>query len=192
MEIQHVNVKLLLQPDGQFDLDRLIPVFHSWIQGQIFDELLLDVADYQHVQAGPGVIVIGHHADYSVDYTDNRPGVRYNRKTPLEGTNQNRVAQAARAALSACRRLEQEPRLNGHLRFGGQEIEIFINDRLLAPNTPATDEALRPELKSFAEKLFPGTKVTFSRSEDPRRLYGVTIKADRPFPVEDLLHNLAS
>ena len=30
--------------------------------------------------AGPGVMLIGHQADYSVDNTDDRLGVRYNRK----------------------------------------------------------------------------------------------------------------
>ena len=43
------------------------------------------MADYRHVPEGPGVMLIGHQANYSVDNTDNRLGVRYNRKEPLEG-----------------------------------------------------------------------------------------------------------
>ena len=45
LELQHINVKLPLQ--HTFGLDPVIPIFHEWIQKQIFDELLLDVADYQ-------------------------------------------------------------------------------------------------------------------------------------------------
>jgi hypothetical protein len=38
----------------KIDLEAVIPVFHRWIQEQIFDELLLDVANYSHVPDGPG------------------------------------------------------------------------------------------------------------------------------------------
>src|SRR3989475_3625412 len=145
MQLQHVNVKLLVNKVEERDLEPLIPVFHSWIQGQGFGEisgeLLLDVADYRHVPEGPGVVLIGHEGNYSVDNTANRPGVRYNRKAALDGSNQDRLKQAVRAALTACQRLEAEPRLEGRLHFNGQEIEVFINDRLVTLNRDATREA---------------------------------------------------
>src|SRR5271170_6865298 len=100
MEIQHVNVKLFLGDAGKVDLEALVPVFHSWIQKQPAGELLLDVADYRHIRSGPGVILIGHEGNYSLDNTDGRLGVRYNRKAELEGTNQDRLAQATHAALA--------------------------------------------------------------------------------------------
>src|ERR1700682_1252685 len=145
MEMQHVNVKLLVRNPEEVDLEPLIPVFHGWIQNQIGEGLLLDIADYRHVHAGPGVVLIGHEGDYSVDNTDHRLGVRYNRKAPLDGSNRDRLAQAARAALLACQRLEQEPSLGGRIRFNGQGVEVFINDRLAAPNTEATHEATKAE-----------------------------------------------
>ena len=110
MQLQHVNVKLLVQNPEEANLEPLIPVFHSWIENQNGDELLIDVADYRHVPAGPGIVLIGHEGNYSVDNTDNRLGVRYNRKAAFDGGNQDRLAQAARAALTACQRLEEEPR----------------------------------------------------------------------------------
>src|SRR4029077_17750321 len=113
MQLQHVNVKLVVKDPEQADLEPLIPVFHSWIQEQVFEELLLDVADYRHVPAGPGVVLIGHQANYSVDHSDARLGVRYNRKALLNGDNQNALHQAMRASLIACQRLETEPRLEG-------------------------------------------------------------------------------
>jgi hypothetical protein len=180
-QLQHVNVKLLLQNHGEPDLEPLIPVFHQWIQDQPAGELLLDVADYRHVPAGPGVILIGFEGDYSVDHTDNRPGVRYNRKAALDGSNEDRLRQAARAALTACRRLETEPRLDGKIRFGGQEIEIFINDRLLAPNTDAIREAADPEFRA-------NYSVTYER--DRRKLFKVFLKSEQSFSVEDLMKSL--
>jgi hypothetical protein len=194
MELQHVNVKLFVQnPEGPqgIDLEPLIPVFQSWIQEQSNGELLLDVADYRHVDAGPGVVLIGHEGNYSVDNADNRPGVRYNRKAELSGSNQDRFEQAARAALSACRRLEAEPRLDGQLRFNGQEIDIFINDRLLAPNNDETREAVASDLRIFSKKLFGGEEYSVSYERDARKLLTASLKAGKPISVTDLLQRLA-
>ena len=191
MQLQHVNVKLLVQNPAEVDLEPLIPVFHGWIQDQIGEGLLLDVADYRHVDGGPGVVLIGHEGNYSVDNTDHRLGVRYNRKAVLEGSNQDRLKQAARAALTACQRLEADPRLGGRLRFNGQEIEVFINDRLVAPNCDTTREALDSDFQIFSQTLFRGREYSLSYGSDPRKLFAVTVKAAQPFPVADLLENLA-
>jgi hypothetical protein len=194
VELQHINVKLLVRNQESVDLDPLIPVFHSWIQGQICEELLLDVADYRHVQGGPGVLLIGHEADYSLDNTDNRLGVRYNRKAVLEGGNQERLAQAARAALKACQRLEEDSTLNEklNLSFNGQEIEIVVNDRGVAPNRQDIQAAAKPDFQAFADRLFGGSEHTLFFDSDPRRLLKVSLKASRAFAVQELLQNLVS
>ena len=137
------------------------------------------------------MVLIGHEGNYSVDNTDNRLGVRYNRKAALDGSNQDRLKQAARAALTACQRLEAEPRLGGKLRFNGQEIEVFINDRLLAPNSDATREAVTSDLQAFSQKLFRGREYSMSYGSDPRKLFAVSLKAAQPFSVADLLQRLA-
>ncbi len=192
MQLQHINAKLLVQGGEGFDLALLIPVFHNWIQNRVFDERLLDIADYRHVPDGPGIILIGLEADYSVDNTDGRLGVRYNRKASLEGSNHDRLKQAVRAALRACQRLEAEPSLTGQLRFNGQEVEIFINDRLLAPNHPATHAELAPEFKALGDALFGGAEYKLVPSNaDARRLFSVWLKCSQAFSVEDLLKNLS-
>ena len=194
MQLQHVNVKLLVNRLEEPDLEPLIPVFHSWIRdqglGEKSGELLLDVADYRHVPEGPGVVLIGHEANYSVDNTGNRPGVRYNRKAPLDGSNQDRLYQAARAALLACQRLESEPLLQGKLGFNGQEIELFFNDRMLAPNREGTRETVEPDLTAFLGRLFRGGEYSVSFVHEPRELFGVSVKSARTFAVASLLANL--
>ena len=190
MDLQHVNVKLLLKDPGVADLDPLIPVFHSWIQGQIFEERLLDIADYRHVHHGPGVVLIGLEGDYSVDNTDGRLGVRYNRKAALNGGNRDRLRQAARAALTACQRLESEASLGGRLRFNGQDVEISINDRLLAANSVDTRAAVEPEFRAFFGELFRGAEYSLSYEGDSRRLFAVSVRASRPFSVTELLEGL--
>ena len=192
MEIQHINVKLSLREPETLDLERLVPIFHAWIQSQAREEILIDVADYRHVPDGPGVMLIGHEANYSVDDTDHRRGVRYNRKAPVEGSTQDRLVQAARAALTACQTLESHPDLQSKLRFDGQEVEIVINDRLLAPNQAATRLALEPALQTFFRRLFASGEFSLSFANgDPRRLFGALAKSSRVFTTGELLQNLS-
>ena len=136
-------------------------------------------------------MLIGLQADYSVDNTDDRLGVRYNRKAGADGSNQDRLTQAARAALTSFQRLEADPRLGGKLRFNGQELEVFINDRILAPNNADTRRAADAEFQAFAKKLFQGSDYSLAYNSEPRRLFGATLRASRSFSVADLLKNLA-
>lgn len=190
MELQHINVKLLLEHPKDVDLELVIPLFHSWIQDQVCEELLLDVADYRHVKAGPGVVLIGHEADYSLDNTDDRLGLRYNRKATLEGSNQERLEQATRRALSALERLEAEPSLEGRVRFNRRDIEVFMNDRLLAHNREEGREQLERELRTFLARLLEGEQYSLSYGSDPRRLLGARISLGRDFSTTDLVQKL--
>ena len=192
MEFQHVNVKLFVKNAEQVNLEALVPVFHGWIQNQGSGELLLDVADYRHVPSGPGVVLIGHQGNYSLDNSGGRLGVRYNRKAPLEETNYDRLVQAAQAALAACQRLETEPSLAGTVQFNGREIEVFINDRLLAPNTPQTRAAADLEFRTFFSTLFGAVGYTISHPQDPRGLFSVHVRTSQAFDTTELLANLNS
>src|SRR5580698_6206639 len=168
--IQHVNLKIFVEDAGAFELADAIPVFHQWIRDSACPEMLIDVADYRHVAAGPGILLIGHEANCSVDNRENRLGLLYNRKAALDGTFQARLAQAHRTALEACDRLEQEAPFRGKLKFDRNALEVFINDRLLAPNNDETWQALRPEF----EKYFSGS--TIQREGEPRDLFRVVLR----------------
>ena len=192
MDLHHLNVKLYLEDSGRGDLAEVVPIFHRWIQEQNCEELLIDVTDYRHVFAGPGVVLIGHQADYSIDNCDGRLGIRYNRKAILEGRNEYRLRQAVRAALVACRRLETEQVLAGSVRFNGKDIDLSVNDRLLAANTEETFNLLKPELSGFFEKLFAGSAHSMRRNPDPRRLFSVEVSSVRPFGSEQLLANISA
>jgi hypothetical protein len=78
------------------------------------------------------------------------------------------------------------------LRFNGQDVEVFINDRLLAPNREESREKLKPEFQKFADRLFGAGRYSLSYNDDPRRLLTVFLKASQPIPVADLLDHLAS
>ena len=65
MESQRIQVKIYATESQ--DPERFIPVFHRFIRDSVFDELMIDVADYGHVKDGPGVVLIGHASDYFAD-----------------------------------------------------------------------------------------------------------------------------
>ena len=186
MNVQHINIKLFIENPDTVNLAAYSAVFNTWIQKHVLDELLIDVADYLHVQNGPGLLLIGHEADYSLDNRAGRLGLLYNRKKQLEGTTQEKLAQATRALLIAAQLLEKE---NG-LQFNAQEIQVLINDRLLAPNTMETFVKLEPELRTFFDKLYNGTEYEISYKTDPRERFTVEIRAVTHFDVETILNNI--
>jgi hypothetical protein len=187
IELQHINVKFFVNEPEKVDLEAVVPVFHQWIQGQIFDELLLDVANYSHVPEGPGVVLIGHEADYALDNSDGRLGVRYNRKAALAGSNGDRLVQATRSALNAFLRLEEDFKVY----FNKREVEIVVNDRLLAPNNEETAKLAQPELEEFFGQLFQGAAYAAKYRAEPRQLFGVAIIPEREFSLQELSANLS-
>ena len=167
--MDHVGVKIFAHSGSRVDWASLIPVFHRWIQEGTMPEILpVDVADYSHVPMGPGVLLIGHHATVSVDNRENRLGVLYLRKTVLEGSFAEKLRHSYEGAVAAARQLEREPELRG-LSFEDGSLEVFVNDRLLAPNTPETWAALQPDL----EQAFPESHLEWRDAE--RELFRVKI-----------------
>jgi hypothetical protein len=188
MNLQHINIKFYLENPETVNLAEYGPVFNSWIQGQRLEELLVDVADYLHVHHGPGIMLIGHEADYSLDHRAGRLGLLYNRKEQLNGTTLEKLAQAARAALTAAKILEQE---NG-LKFSGSEVQVIVNDRLLVPNTADSFEALEPDLQAFFTALYDGAEYELEHLVNPRERFTVNVKTGTSFDVETLLKNLSA
>jgi len=187
MNLQHINIKFYLENPETVNLADYGAVFNSWIQGQRLDELLIDVADYLHVHHGPGIMLIGHEADYSLDQRAGRLGLLYNRKEQLDGTNLQKLVQAAHAALTAAQMLEQE---NG-LKFIGSELQVIVNDRLLVPNTADSFEALKPDLQSFFTALYDGAGYGLEHLTNPRERFTVNVKTGTSFAVETLLKNIS-
>jgi hypothetical protein len=183
MELQHVNVKIPVEGPLPIDPERFIEVFHRWTAEQSREELLIDVADYRHVPDGPGVMLIGHEADYSMDHTDGVWGLLYNRKTAVEGDDRQRLLQALNAAAAACHALEEEFRASGPLEFSRQRLIVLINDRALAPNTPETMESGRADLESALRQFLGHDEYTINREPDPRRRFAVTVDCSAPFEL---------
>jgi hypothetical protein len=175
--VDHVNVKIFAREPVQIDVAEAIPVFHRWIQEAAPDDLLIDVADYRHVPAGPGVLLIGYEANYSLDFAFGQLGLLYNRKLPLEGGFEDKLRQAYGAAAWAANRLEEEAVFEGKLRFDTTRCEIVFNDRYLAPNTGQTWLAIRPGLTKFFDELFAGSSYSMEHVGSARERLRVEIGA---------------
>jgi len=170
-----------------------VPVFHSFIQAHaIPDHLLIDVADYQHVWHGPGILLAAHEGNFYSDQGEGRLGLMYQRKQPLPGMNhlRERLAHVFAAALRVCAKLEDEPAFAGRLKFRTDEVVLRFNDRLAAPNSPETYRLVEPEVRTFLEELYPGDEVHLEPRHAPLTLLEVRIKVSGSSPVKDLLERL--
>lgn len=188
MELQKINVKFFTEEKAPIPLPAFIDIFHSWIQAT--DGIYHDVADYSHMRAGPGIVLVAEDANLSVEETENRRGLLFSQKSRLSGSNQAKLRAVVRSALENCRRLEQEPALRGKLKFSPNEILMLVNDRLIAANTEESFQEIKPEIESVGRVLFGETGLRLNRDRDPRKRLNVRIKSSRPVELEGLLSNL--
>ena len=160
MELYRLGVKFFAEDPASVSLHDFIPIFHTWIQKQILGgHLLIDVHDYSHIHQGPGILLVSHEANLSIDAADGRPGLLYYRKQP--GTD---FATIVKSALQACRLLEGEASLKGRVRFRADELLVVANDRLNAPNDEQTFTQLQPIISSDLKRIFEGAEFELSRS----------------------------
>src|SRR5688572_15011917 len=159
MESQRIQVKIY--STGPQDPERFIPAFHRFIRDKVFDELMIDVADYGHVHSGPGVALIGHASDYFADQSEGRFGIVYTRKREAPPPA-DRLADALRRAFNGARLVEQEPGFED-VRFATNEILVRLQDRLHAPNDEAGFSKFVAELTPLAEKLYGASNATIEK-----------------------------
>src|SRR5262249_20296934 len=147
-------------------LEDFIPIFHSWIQKQnLTGHLLIDVHDYSHVHYGPGILLVAHEGNFSLDMGAGRPGLMYYRKTRVALSPTEHLTTILRPALQACRLLEKDVRM----RFKTGEFIVIANDRLNAPNDDHAFAELRPTLLSALKQVFEGAEFDLDRTSlDPK------------------------
>ena len=174
MDLQKLNVKFFVEPPDTVPLTEFIDVFHGWIQATDGD--YHDVADYSHMQDGPGIVLIANEANVSIDETGNRRGLLFSQKSRLSGSNQEKLRSVFRSALESCRKLEKEPALRGKLRFKPTEAVISVNDRLLGSNSEESFEEIKDDIDEFAKRLFGSADVSLERNSDPCQRLNVRLK----------------
>ena len=188
MDLQKLNVKFFVDPPDTVPLPEFIDVFHGWIQATDGD--YHDVADYSHMQGGPGIVLIANDANVSIDETGNRRGLLFSQKARLSGSNQEKLRSVFRSALENCRKLEEEPALRGQLRFAATEVLISLNDRLIGSNTEQSFDEIQGDIAAIASELFGAAAVSLERNRDPRQRFNVRLKTSAAVDLRKALENL--
>lgn len=181
MDIYKLGIKIYFANPQAIKARECVPVLHKLIQGQkIAGHLLIDAHDYAHVQNGPGILLVAHEGNFSIDDTDGRPGLVYYRKQPLDGDVSQRLEAILRTLLETARLLESEPSLKGWTTKR-DELVVFSNDRLLAPNTAEARAAFEPLVARFAAGAWPSADVRIENgSADPRERLAFAIRSSKP------------
>ena len=169
------------------ELRAFIEVFHRWIQHDKLDGVLIDVADYTHVHQGPGVMLVAHEGYWAMDETGGRVGMFYKRRRGEPEAATTALTSALRHALIAAKLAESDA---PGVAFATGEVVVGFEDRLNAPNAPATFEALRPELTALAERLF-GEGAAVEQVGDARAPFRAHLKGSSEAGLDALLSRLS-
>ena len=168
VELQKFGIKIFAKDAAGPGLEAFVPVFHRWIREHRVPGILVDVADYAHLPQSPGVVLVGHEADYYIDQMEGPLGLLYSRKLAQPGTLAERLRASLQVAREACAALQED--FEGRVTFDPGEALFLANDRLLAPNTDAAFAELRPDLEAVFGK---GLR---REAGDPRRRLAVRVK----------------
>ena len=187
MELHRLGVKLFVEDPSSVKIRDFIPIFHSWIQNQVVENhLLVDLHDYSHVHMGPGILLVAHEGNFSMDLGENRLGLFYYRKQPINGSLQERIKAIVRTTFQGCRLLEDEPELGG-MQFKTDELLVMANDRLHAPNTEETFQKIRPVLSQFLNQFLDGNDFTLTHRADPKERFTVAVRTPHSMGITALL-----
>ena len=170
MDLHKLGIKFFMTDPNAVPIQDFIPVFQKWIQGQVITgHLLVDVHNYSHIHNGPGVLLVAHEGNFSIDMADGRTGLLYFQKQP--------GVDAMKTALQACSLLENEPSFGGRVRFRKDELQVIANDRLLAPNDEKTFVELQPALSTALKGALGNADFKLSRvSNDPKERLTVQVR----------------
>ncbi len=167
---QRLKIRFGTSQAEPVDLDEVIPIFHSWIQEEKAPATMIDVADYKHVPAGPGVMLVGHADDLGLDngarIEEEQQGFYYVRK---HGRLEDELPLAERLqeiwllAIAAGRLLEAEPDLD--IAIDPCHIEVSLLDRLRYPHTAVNLNEAESEVCSFLSRSLVGFDFTLVRSD---------------------------
>ena len=152
--------------------------------------MLVDVHDYTHIHQGPGLLLVAHEGNFSLDWADNRPGLFYYRKHPLDGSLQSRLKRILRAALQGCQLLEENNSLGG-IQFNADEMLLVANDRLQAPSLEETFEQVKPALSEFLSQVFEGNDFALTPQLKSKERFAILVSNTSATPLTELLKRVS-
>lgn len=181
------QVKFFLDTSNPIDQALFTGVFQRWIQDNLLDELVIDVADYRHVFQGPGTVLIGHYSDYTIDNRDGRIGLLYTRKRQTTEDVAAQLRSSLQRNLKAAEFLEHEPAFKPALKFNISEIEVRFVDRLQFKNSVATFESVKDDVTAVLSEFYGAHPFQIEQvPSDPRDLFALKVTAQGAISLADL------
>jgi hypothetical protein len=191
MDLQRIHIKILTDAPATLNLEPFLAIFGRWRAEKNHPAGWVDLADYAHVPRGAGIVLAGFNANFSLDMSDPAPGILYAAKKGLMGTHAERIALALRSCVELTRRLIAEPEFPKDVHVILGEMEFSFPDRLEFPNTPATDQELRPAAQQILDRVLGANRYEVTRYADPMQAYGFSVRAKRKEPLDVLLQRLS-
>ena len=180
------SCKFPLKAGTSVELTEVIPEFHRWIREDLLPGLLVDVTNYAHVKNGPGVLLIGHEAQYSLDETHGEQGLLFIRKRGEFDSPTESIREALASTLRAAKLLEETL----GLEFDLNRIQFKVNNRRLAPNTEETFGEFSPSLGEALSALW-GEEVELSYTPTAKELFTVVVESKNAPSIASLLSQFA-
>ena len=175
MVLQKFGVKLFFKTNGSFNSKDFIPVFHNWIQDKIIDDhLLIDVADYSHIPDGPGVMLVAHEGNFSLDQENQQPGIMYMRKTEISGNFKERFNTVLSTVVKAANRLNDN-NISKQVDFTPNSFRFITNDRLYAENTADNQDLYKQKTQKSLDEKYPGHQFEFGDVSDENERLAFTV-----------------
>ncbi len=188
-ELEKIQWRIYLDKNSTPDSEAFFAAFNTWIPES--PEIFVDVADYQHVEDGLLVYLVGHYVDYALDHTGRRHSLLYSRKWPMEGSNLERLQSSMQEAFKACDRLEKSPHFEGMLKFDTTSISLCLNDRASAPNNEQTLSKMKADLDSVLDSIYGAGNYSYKRESDARQRFTLYIEANQAPQLKNLLEKTA-
>ena len=153
MAPQRLSIKLYFSHEQLPGPEEQIAMFHRWIRDKKLGGLLIDVADYAHVPEGPGIMLIGHEADYAIDHGPGGPGLMTTRKRIDSGDLASAVQQTCRLAIAAAEALAAES-LSASLEVATDRMRVLVLDRLRYPADASDIQGTAGQIAAAASEVF--------------------------------------
>ena len=175
MDLQKFGVKLFFNTNANYSSKNFVPVFHNWIQNKAIDDhLLIDVADYSHIPDGPGVMLIAHEGNFSLDQESQQPGIMYMRKTEITGRFTKRFNTVLSTVIKAANRLGDND-VNKRVDFNPNSFRFIANDRLYAENTADNQDLYKQKIQKALDGRYPDSQFEFGDVSDENERLAFTV-----------------
>ncbi len=175
MDLQKFGVKLFFNTNGSYSSKDFVPVFHNWIQDKAIDDhLLIDVTDYSHILDGPGVMLIAHEGNFSLDQESQQPGIMYMRKTDISGSFTERFNKVLSTVIKAANRLSDKD-VSKQVDITLNSFRFIANDRLYAENTADNQDLYKQKIQKALDGRYPDSQFEFGDVSDENERLAFTV-----------------